>query len=94
MKNLKEQLNEFMSEFESSKESLLKEYFEFLRIPSISSEAAYSQEMHRCCTWVAKFLEDAGLKVGIIQTIKHPIIVASWLGAGKEKPTLLLQSLR
>ena len=68
----------------------LNDFFEFLRIPSISSEAEHKDDMITCANWLYHYLSQIGLKVEIWETNGHPIVFASSLEAGHDKPTLLI----
>ena len=68
----------------------LNDYFEFLKFPSISSEPEYNQDMLNCAVWVQNYLNKIGMQTELWKTSGHPVIFASWLEAGPEKPTLLI----
>ena len=62
-----------------------------LRIPSLSADPHYAGEIRRmaewlaatCAAWVSKTLR-------VMETAGHPVAYAEWLGAGKDKPTVLV----
>jgi acetylornithine deacetylase/succinyl-diaminopimelate desuccinylase-like protein len=63
---------------------------EFLRFPSVSSQAERAGDVRGCAGWLARHLQETGLKhVRIIATRGHPIVYASWRGA-PGRPTLIL----
>lgn len=65
--------------------------FELLRIPSISTDPAYKEEVQRAAEWVAEDMRRIGLDdVQIIPTAGHPLVYGQWLKAGLDKPTLLI----
>ena len=65
--------------------------FELLRIPSISTDPAYKEEVQRAAEWVAEDMRRIGLDdVQIIPTAGHPLVYGQWLKAGPDKPTLLI----
>jgi len=67
----------------------LEELLEFLRIPSISTLPEHRQDVARAAQFTADGLKQAGLQnVEVIQTEKHPLVYADWLGA-PGKPTVL-----
>jgi acetylornithine deacetylase/succinyl-diaminopimelate desuccinylase-like protein len=67
----------------------LEELLEFLRIPSISTLPEHRHDVARAAQFTADGLKDAGLQnVEVIQTEKHPLVYADWLGA-PGKPTVL-----
>ncbi len=70
MKNLPEYCQE-------NKDRLLNELFELLRIPSISADPAYKDEVNRAALWVKEALEKAGCtKSEVFLTEGHPIVFA------------------
>lgn len=68
----------------------LKDYFTFLKFPSISSEPDYKQDMIDCAHWVIDYLKKIGFKTELWETSGHPVIFASNMQAGPDKPTLLI----
>ncbi len=73
------------------KEDFLKELFDFLRIPSISSESYHDNDTKACSEWLADHLKNIGMpRVEIFPTEGHPIVYAENLDAGKDKPTILI----
>ncbi len=67
----------------------LAELKEYLRIPSISTDPAYRQDVDRCADWLMAKMQAAGLTTEKIATAGHPLVYAEWLGAGADKPTVL-----
>ena len=66
----------------------LEQLKEYLRIPSISTDPAYADDVHRCAGFVRERLEAAGLEAEIIETAGHPLVYGEWLGA-PGRPTVL-----
>jgi acetylornithine deacetylase/succinyl-diaminopimelate desuccinylase-like protein len=54
----------------------LQQLMDFLRIPSVSTKPEHKPDMQRCAVWLEDQLKFAGLKVQIVQTPGHPIVVA------------------
>lgn len=72
------------------RDDILQDVVEFASIPSISTDPQYKGEVARAARWVAQQLRAAGpLTVEVIQTERHPIVYAEWLGA-PGKPTVLV----
>src|SRR5215211_3074928 len=71
---------------EDSREKLLGELSEFLRMPSISAREGESEGFRNCARWVAEKLEEAGAEASIMETEGHPVIYAE---AGSGESTLL-----
>ncbi len=77
---------------ESGIEQTLHDLVELARIPSVSAAGFPPEEVARCATAVAALLERVGLEhVELIRPAgAHPYVVADWLHAGPQRPTLLL----
>ena len=68
----------------------LKEYVEYLSIPSISTLSEHKQDMQRCADWLAAQLKGMGFgNVEILATGGHPVVYGEWLKA-QGKPTVLV----
>ncbi len=65
------------------------ELCEFLRIPSISADSAYSDSMQSCAAWVRNSMEAAGLRATIYPTDGHPIVYGELL-RDPSLPTVLI----
>lgn len=69
----------------------LAELIEFLKIPSVSTQAKRAADMARAAEWLADGLGAAGLEQArVIETRRHPLVYAEWLHAGSRAPTLLV----
>ena len=66
------------------------ELFEFLRIPSVSAKSEHDGDTRRAANWLAENLLRSGLEVEVLETPKHPVVLAEWRGAGKDAPTVLI----
>jgi acetylornithine deacetylase/succinyl-diaminopimelate desuccinylase-like protein len=68
----------------------VEELKDFLRIPSISADPAYTADVRRAAEYVAGEARRVGLEnVEIFDTPGHPIVYADWLHA-PGRPTLLI----
>ncbi len=67
----------------------LNKFFEFLSIPSISSESAYHEEVRKACLWVKNYLVSIGFETELWETSRHPILFAKKI-INKNYPTLLI----
>lgn len=68
-----------------------KELQEFVRIPSVSADPAYSKEVRRAADWLAARLQRAGMEqVTLVETRGHPAVIGQWMHAGKDAPTLVV----
>lgn len=67
------------------------ELFEFLRIPSLSGDPARAADVKRAADWLGAHLHALGLKSAkVMKTAGHPVVYAEWMGAGRDKPTVLV----
>lgn len=66
-----------------------EEWKDFLRIPSISAQRTYTEEIRRAAEWLALRLERAGLRAAVEPTAGHPVVVGVWDGA-RAGPTVLV----
>ena len=80
----------FESYFEDNKETLLQDFFTFLRFQSISASQDHLSDMRDCANWLGGYLESMGLTVEQWETSTHPVVFASWMNAGPDKPTMLV----
>ncbi|MCA1811392.1 MAG: dipeptidase, partial [Halobacteriales archaeon] len=84
-------LDQALAHLRKSETSHLEELQELVRIPSVSADPAYAAEVKRAAEWLMARLRRAGLEnVRLVPTDGHPAIVADWLHAGKDAPTLLV----
>jgi acetylornithine deacetylase/succinyl-diaminopimelate desuccinylase-like protein len=67
-----------------------EELFELLKIPSVSTDPAYSPQVKQAAEWVARQLASIGVQTEIIPTSRHPIVYSEWLGAGENARTVLI----
>ena len=68
----------------------LDELFEFLRIPSVSTQPEHDDDVKAAAEWLAGKMNDAGLEnVRVIKTDKHPLVYGDWLHA-EGQPTVLV----
>ncbi len=67
------------------------ELFALLRIPSLSGDPAYAAEVRRAAEWLATHMQSLGLQqVAVMETAGHPVVYGEWLGAGPDRPTVLV----
>ncbi|RMH16958.1 MAG: dipeptidase [Acidobacteria bacterium] len=77
-----------LARVEREKEGYLEELKDYLRIPSISTDPAYRDEVLRCGAFLRDKMLQAGLEAELIETDGHPLVYGEWLGA-PGKPTIL-----
>ena len=67
---------------EDSKEGLLEELEELLRMPSVSAQGGDEESFRGCAEWVRAKLEEAGAEARLLETEGHPVVYAEVGGAG------------
>ncbi len=73
----------------ANSDRFVEELKELLRIPSISADPAFRDDVARAAEFVRSSLADAGLEAELIPTAGNPIIYAEWLQA-EGAPTALV----
>ncbi|HTX78273.1 MAG TPA: dipeptidase [Longilinea sp.] len=77
--------------FRQNKDHFIGDLQALLRIPSVSTDPAKKEDVHRAAEWVAAQLKSIGIEhVNIFPTPVHPIIYGDYLKAGKNVPTVLV----
>jgi len=83
-------VQEVIKHIEKNSDSYIKELYDYLRIPSISTLSSNKKDMKTCADFVSKKLKDAGMnKVKIIPTKGHPLVYGEWMKV-PGKPTVLI----
>src|SRR3954447_14553060 len=78
-----------LARIDSEKESYLEELKDYIRIPSISTDPDFKDEVLRASDFLVGKMREAGLQAERIDTAgHHPLVYAEWLGA-PGKPTVL-----
>jgi acetylornithine deacetylase/succinyl-diaminopimelate desuccinylase-like protein len=60
-----------------------------IRIPSVSAQPDHDADTRRAAEWIRDDLAAMGLPAELIETKRHPLVYAEWLGAAG-KPSLLI----
>ena len=70
----------------------LDELSEWLRIPSVSADAAHADDVRRAGEWVCEFVRGAGGEAELVDTDRHPLAVGEIRASSgaDEAPTVLL----
>lgn len=76
--------------FAEHRDQILSDYFTFLSFPSISTDPAHAREVRQTADWLSAYLNKMGLKAELWETPGHPIVFATHLEAGPDRPTLLI----
>lgn len=75
----------------SKRDDYLAGYNELLRIPSVSTDVAYKDDLNRCAQWIVDEMTRIGFKeCRTIPTDGHPVVYGEWLEAGDDKPVVLV----
>ena len=81
-----------MSNFDEQRETILKEYFELLRFPTIGAEPMRLKDCVDCAMWLKKWLTPQGFAVELMQAPKMlgtpPVLLAERKGT-EGAPTIL-----
>lgn len=77
-----------LERIDREKDEYLEELKEYLRIPSISTDAEYRSEVIRCSDWLLDKMTTAGLTAEKIETDGNPLVYGEWTGA-PDRPTIL-----
>src|ERR1051325_2810705 len=83
-------MNDTKTYIESNKDRFINELFELLRIPSVSADPKYKNDVMLCAQKVKQKLSDAGLdNVELISTAGHPVVYGDKV-IDKNLPTVLV----
>ncbi len=64
---------------------------DFLKIPSVSTDSAFDDEVQKAAEWLRDNMQAAGLSAELIQVEDgHPLVYGEWLQAGDDAPTVLV----
>jgi acetylornithine deacetylase/succinyl-diaminopimelate desuccinylase-like protein len=80
---------EVLEVIDANRHRYLDELFEFLRIPSVSTDSRHAADTREAAEWVLHQLDRLGLQTKIYQTERHPIVYGECL-SGKDRPTVLI----
>jgi acetylornithine deacetylase/succinyl-diaminopimelate desuccinylase-like protein len=58
------------------RDDYLKEYYSFLRFPSVSTDDQYKENLVQCARWLVQKLSGIGLETQLVPTRGHPIVWA------------------
>jgi len=76
--------------FLQNQQSILDDYFTFLRFPSIATDPQHLSDVRACASWLKQWMMTCGLQVQSWHEDSIPVLLASDLRAGPHKKTLLL----
>jgi acetylornithine deacetylase/succinyl-diaminopimelate desuccinylase-like protein len=76
------------SYIDSNKARFLDELQTFLKIPSVSADSKYKNDLLNCAKWLTNHLQGLGLEAKVVETKGHPIVRA--FGKGTSGKRLLI----
>jgi len=82
--------NSLFAAYEQREEKILKDFFEFLSFKSVATDHHYHEDVLACANWLENYLTQMGMTVERWETAGYPVIFASHLKAGPDKPTVLI----
>jgi hypothetical protein len=70
-------LHEVLDTLDNDQEAMLGRLFEFLRIPSVSTDPAYKEHCQKAADWCVEALKNVGFAdARTVETTGHPMVVA------------------
>lgn len=82
-------IEDFNAWFESNRETLLEDFFTFLKFPSISTDPSHETDVIACQKWLTSYMKDCGLDVEVWETSGHPVVFGEAKATQEGAPTLL-----
>ncbi|HEY0513174.1 MAG TPA: dipeptidase [Thermoanaerobaculia bacterium] len=77
-----------LERIDAEKETYLEELKDYIRIPSISTDPDFKDEVLRASDFLLSKMREVGLQAERIDTAGHPLVYGEWMGA-PGKPTVL-----
>jgi acetylornithine deacetylase/succinyl-diaminopimelate desuccinylase-like protein len=75
---------------DANRQRYVDELIAFLRIPSISSSSEHGADIARAAEHLRAEMARLGIAAEVFPTEGHPVVYGEWLGAGAERPTVLV----
>ncbi|MFD2042814.1 dipeptidase [Ornithinibacillus salinisoli] len=73
-----------------NRERLLQKLYNFLAIPSVSTDSVHNKDIKEAATFLQSYLEEIGFEnAKLMETGKHPLVYAEYNEAGPDAPTVL-----
>ncbi|MEX2577264.1 MAG: M20/M25/M40 family metallo-hydrolase, partial [Halofilum sp. (in: g-proteobacteria)] len=82
-------LDPVLQRIDAGSQDAIGRWSELLRIPSVSTDPAYADDMGRAARWLVDALEEIGFQAEIRETAGHPVVFAVHPGPGGDAPHLL-----
>lgn len=82
-------LNAVLQRIDGDLEGSLERWSELLRIPSVSTDGAYADDMRRAAEWLVATLAPLGFSIEIRETDGHPVVMGHHPGPGGDAAHVL-----
>ena len=82
-------LDTALTRLDATRDQAIERLFQILRIPSISTDPAYSASCREAAEWLAGDLASMGFESSVRNTPGQPMVVAHHHGAGPSAPHIL-----
>ena len=82
-------LENVLARIDENMDAAVKRLFEFVAIPSISTDPAFKDECQRAATWAADQLRAIGFEASVRPTQGHPMVVGTIKATRPDVPRLL-----
>jgi acetylornithine deacetylase/succinyl-diaminopimelate desuccinylase-like protein len=69
-------LPQVLKALDDSREEALERLFDFIRIPSVSTDPAFKPECQKAAEWCARTLKELDFDAKVVPTTGHPMVVA------------------
>jgi acetylornithine deacetylase/succinyl-diaminopimelate desuccinylase-like protein len=86
---MREALPKVLEKIDADLDNSLQRLFAFLRVQSVSTDPAFTEQCRAAAEFVARDLESLGLKAQVRPTSGHPVVVAKPNGASGSGPRVL-----
>lgn len=82
-------LQSALQRFDREFDEAIERWSQLLRIPSVSTDPAYADDMGRAACWLVAALEKIGFSAEIRETGGHPVVIGHHPGPGDDAPYVL-----
>ncbi len=83
-------LDQLKQWYRDRSDQIVRDFFTFLEFPSISTDPRHEKDSRCCAEWLVRYLQQIGLDSEIWETPGLPVVFASYLKAGPDRPTVLI----
>ncbi len=82
-------IDNVLTRIDQNLDTAIARLFEFVSIPSVSTDPAYKAECERAAYWAADQLKEIGFEASVRPTTGHPMVVATAKAARPDVPRVL-----